>query len=401
MVTRYTTDPIEVIDVDSHYSPPPGFWEAHAPARFKERVPRIGENARGEPEWIVDGKPFDSIGFNMVRPDGAKAQGNMRALPFFDQMHAGCYDVKARVAWLDEHGISQQIMYPNTGGFSSQMFFTKIADEELRNVCIRTYNDAAAALQKESGGRLVPLSQIPWWNIEEAEQEIRRTRTELDLRAGPSMFTSPEVYGLPSLNQPQWAGFLSTCEELEVPLSFHIGVPVGGAQKPWVEPGVDPIAQLQMGRGVHLATYTTNSFLSNSWLITNLIFSGIPLRHPRLKIVSGETGISWLPFMLEAMDFQWHENIEAEEKRNVWKGMMPSELYRRNFSASFWFETTALAEHIDFLGADTVMFETDFPHGTALTDEMTADVAAKLTKLTPEVRKKVLHDTAARVYNLQ
>jgi predicted TIM-barrel fold metal-dependent hydrolase len=46
------------------------------------------------------------------------------------------------------------------------------------------------------------------------------------------------------------------------------------------------------------------------------------------------------------------------------------------------------------------MFETDFPHGTALTDRMTADVAATLATLTSETRKKVLHDTAARVYNL-
>jgi predicted TIM-barrel fold metal-dependent hydrolase len=116
--------------------------------------------------------------------------------------------------------------------------------------------------------------------------------------------------------------------------------------------------------------------------------------------VSGESGISWLPFLLEAMDFQWHENIEPEDKRDVWKGLRPSDVYRRNFTASFWFEKVALAEHIDFLGADTVMFETDFPHGTALTDRMTADVAATLATLTSETRKKVLHDTAARVYNL-
>ena len=129
----------------------------------------------------------------------------------------------ARVAWLDEHGISRQIMYPNTGGFSSQMFFTKIADDELRNVCIRTYNDAAAALQTESGGRLVPLSQMPWWDIAEAEKELERTVTELGLTAGPTMFSAPELHGLPSLNQPQWTRFLSICEELDVPLSFHIG----------------------------------------------------------------------------------------------------------------------------------------------------------------------------------
>jgi predicted TIM-barrel fold metal-dependent hydrolase len=401
MATSYTTDPIGVIDVDSHYSPPPGFWEAHAPAAFTNRVPRIGEDAEGMPQWLVDGQPFDSIGFNMVRPDGTKAPGNMRALPFFEQMHAGSYDVKARLGWLDEHGIDRQIMYPNTGGFSSQMFFTKIADEELRNVCIRTYNDAAAALQNESGNRLVPLSQMPWWNIGEAERELSRTVTELGLTAGPTMFSAPEVHGLPALNHPQWSRFLSICEDLDVPLSFHIGPPGGGAQKPWVEPGADAATKLATGRGVHLAIYTTNSFLSNSWLISNLIFNGIPLRHPRLKIVSGESGISWLPFLLESMDFQWHENIEPEDKRDVWNHMTPGDVYRRNFTASFWFEKAALAQHIDFLGADTVMFETDFPHGTSLTDRMTDDIAATLATLTPEVRKKVLHDTAARVYNLR
>ena len=197
--------------------------------------------------------------------------------------------------------------------------------------------------------------------------------------------------------EPLW----DAVEESGYPLSFHIGPPGGGAQKPWVEPGTDATTKLATGRGVHLAIYTTNSFLSNSWLISNLVFNGIPLRHPRLKIVSGESGISWLPFLLEAMDFQWHENIEPEDKRDLWKGMTPSEVYRRNITASFWFEKVALAEHIDFLGADTVMFETDFPHGTSLTDRMTDDVATTLATLTPKVRQKVLHDTAARVYNLQ
>ena len=56
MVTGYTTDLINVIDVDSHYSPPPGFWEAHAPAKFKERVPRIGwasVEPSGEAFWFA------------------------------------------------------------------------------------------------------------------------------------------------------------------------------------------------------------------------------------------------------------------------------------------------------------------------------------------------------------
>ncbi|HZQ36135.1 MAG TPA: amidohydrolase family protein [Dehalococcoidia bacterium] len=46
------------------------------------------------------------------------------------------------------------------------------------------------------------------------------------------------------------------------------------------------------------------------------------------------------------------------------------------------------------------MFETDFPHPTCLYPKVKEQVASVLGSLSPELRKKVLHDTAARVYNL-
>jgi predicted TIM-barrel fold metal-dependent hydrolase len=141
-------------------------------------------------------------------------------------------------------------------------------------------------------------------------------------------------------------------------------------------------------------------FLDNSRALSNMIFSGVLHRHPRLKVISVESGIGWIPFLLEALDYEFEEVVPIEEKRAMWQDLRPSDLFRRNCYVSFWFENWAPRNAIEQIGVDNVMFETDFPHPTCLYPKVKEQVAAVLGGLSPEVRRKVLHDTAARVYNL-
>jgi predicted TIM-barrel fold metal-dependent hydrolase len=221
--------------------------------------------------------------------------------------------------------------------------------------------------------------------MDQAVAEIHRARTDLDLR-GITMCDAPHLYGFPSLDDPAWDGFWSACEDQGVPVAFHIGSGSGG-QFVWGQHG-----------GEEQATRTVNTFFSNSWVVTNLIFSGVLLKHPRLKIFSAETGIGWIPFLLDAMDYHWYENISDNVRREVWKDLTPTEIFRRNCYVSFWFEKFGPAHCIDVIGEDNVMFETDFPHGTTLTERVTEQVAQTLAALTPQVRQKVLHDNAAKLY---
>ena len=46
--------------------------------------------------------------------------------------------------------------------------------------------------------------------------------------------------------------------------------------------------------------------------IANLIYSGLLERHPKLKFVSVESGIGWLPFVLEGLDYQFDEFVSTE-----------------------------------------------------------------------------------------
>ncbi|MBK8972337.1 MAG: amidohydrolase [Hahellaceae bacterium] len=141
-------------------------------------------------------------------------------------------------------------------------------------------------------------------------------------------------------------------------------------------------------------------FVDNGRVIGNLIFSGVLERFPKLKVCLVESGLGWIPFYLEALDYQLVENAPKETS---FMTMKPSEYFKRNFFASFWFETNlgrGLADIVEALGEDNIMFETDFPHPTCLYPEPLEFLQKSLRGIDKSVQRKLLQDNAARVYNI-
>ena len=107
-------------------------------------------------------------------------------------------------------------------------------------------------------------------------------------------------------------------------------------------------------------------FLHNALQLNDLLMSGVLARYPKIKFVSVESGIGWIPFVLEAMDYQFKGNSVREEHPEF--DLLPSEYFARNVYACYWFEQTAPTRLIDKIGVDNVLFETDFrirPRSTA------------------------------------
>lgn len=125
-------------------------------------------------------------------------------------------------------------------------------------------------------------------------------------------------------------------------------------------------------------------------------FSGLLDRFPRLKFVSVESGIGWIPFMLEACEYQMDQNLL---ERGGLK-LRPREYFQRQIYASYWFEHESTPRTLELLGGDNVMFETDFPHPTCLYPHVCEQVQASLGGLDRSLQRKVLYETAAKVYNL-
>jgi predicted TIM-barrel fold metal-dependent hydrolase len=183
------------------------------------------------------------------------------------------------------------------------------------------------------------------------------------------------------------------CADLKLPVHFHIGASVTGmnfyGQYFW-ESHPD---------NVKLAIGGTLLFIGNSRVVVNAILSRVFDRHPDLKLVSVESGVGWIPFILETLDYEMAENAPRELAA---MGKPPSEYFRSNIYATFWFENNRnkLPDLIEAVGEDNILFETDFPHPTCMYPSPLQTVEGKMATLPETTRDKILGENARTLYRL-
>ena len=146
-------------------------------------------------------------------------------------------------------------------------------------------------------------------------------------------------------------------------------------------------------------------FMGNARTIAQLICGGICHRFPELDFVSVESGIGWIPFALDALDWQW-KNCGVHLEHPEYE-LLPSEYFRRQIYGCFWFEREALPAAIELLGPDNILYETDFPHPTSMSpgpatarSPRTTYIEETFAGIDPVTTRKILHDNAARLYHL-
>ena len=80
--------------------------------------------------------------------------------------------------------------------------------------------------------------------------------------------------------------------------------------------------------------------------------------------------------------------------------MLPSELFRRQVFTTYWFEAMT-PELLEQVPADRILFETDYPHPTALYGDIPAMVDDKFSKVSADDRRKITWDNAATLYGVE
>jgi uncharacterized protein len=388
MARAEAPDALWVIDVDTHLTEPHDLWTSRAPKGYEDRLPRVVD-VDGVPNWAIDGIVLSRAGSSsVIAKDGHKSRGSDFLQWAIDDSHPAAYDMDARVEVMDEVGIYAQIIYPNVAGFGSQKF-VDVKDPEVKRLAATVYNDAMAEIQDHANGRLFPMALMPWWDIEASVAEARRAAA-LGLR-GVVTCTDPQNRGLPDLGEREWDPFWEVCSELGLPVNFHIGA--SETTMTWF--GTSPWPS--MGDDQKLAIGSSMMYLTNARVLANLIFSGVLERFPSLKFVSVESGIGWIPFVLETLDYQL---AETAPNSMDYLTMTPTEYFRRQVYGCFWFEKLAPSRLIEQVGVDNVMFETDFPHPTCLYPNNQEHVADVLADVDPVVRRKVLQDNASALYRI-
>jgi uncharacterized protein len=386
-----TAEGLYVFDADSHWCERPDLFTSRAPAAVRGRMPRV-EEVDGQLMWVFDGHPVGRFSAGgVIARDGSKEAADIALHHWtFDEVHEGAWNPKVRLDVMDECGIDAQIIYPSTIGLGGQDLGL-VDDEALSRLAIEIYNDAQAEIQEESGNRLLPLPLMPAWDVATCVAEAKRVAA-LGSR-GVNMTSDPQDLGAPDLASRDWDPFWEVCTELQLPVHFHIGASVTGmtfyGKYPWASHAAN----------TRLAIGGTLLFIGNARVVTNLILAGMFDRFPDLKMVSVESGCGWIPFILEALDYEMSENA-PDELRQMKK--MPSEYFRTNMYATFWFENNRnkLPDLIDAVGEDSILFETDFPHPTCLYPNPLEAVESKMATLTPEVRAKIMGENARALYRV-
>jgi predicted TIM-barrel fold metal-dependent hydrolase len=130
--------------------------------------------------------------------------------------------------------------------------------------------------------------------------------------------------------------------------------------------------------------------------LNSMIFEGVFYRFPKLKLLAAEFGISWVPHFLWRMDQNWQQF----RKEVPWVKNRPSEtvLEHVRFTSQPIEEPEKpeyLLQILEMIHADkTLLFSTDYPHWDNDFPTQT------LTRISPELRKRIFFDNAAELFGL-
>jgi predicted TIM-barrel fold metal-dependent hydrolase len=394
-----------LISVDDHVIEPPHVWLTHLPAKYRDRAPRVIHDPEDSFwKWTFEGRPHVISGLSGVAglPSSVwePLPMNLEEPPF-----AAFHDPVARAEAMNEDHVIASLLFGTFTGFCGRTFL-EAEDKELALACIQAYNDwmidewAAAA-----PGRFIPLALAPLWDGELAAAEARRVAAK---GAKSISFTeNPYSMGLPSLHDQDrpWDPLFRACVEHGLPLSIHIGS--SGRQRL-----SSPDAPLIEGA----------SFLAIAPLETTVdwIWSGNLLRYPELKIVLSESGISWLPSLIERMRrdqrrWRWVRDSDTTFQGDVLTGdprprgarspfgdipagFDPIDTYHQSIFPSVITDDYGW-EAIDYLGIDNILVETDYPHGDSAFPHSAKTIAENIRHLPADQQAKLLRENACRVYD--
>ena len=391
----------EMISADCHIDLcwlPPDLFVTGATSAWKDRMPYVTDGPKG-PQWTTRkgaslGRPcgMGSAGREYV-PGRIHRSDRMASTGLYDDGKRGIRritDPELRLRDQDRDGVQGEVLYGILGTTG------RMNDPEAAVEVMRIYNEWLADFCATHPDRYAGLASIPNQPLEAAIAEVERVAKRGVLR-GLDIANSSE---LTPLWNPYWNPLWEVIDACGLPLHFHtVGGYLPDHVRKMVLVGSDPTragadmtaADVAVARSA-FASNITQFQINMSNILTSMIFSGAFERYPRLKMVLGESGIGWIPYVLNRMDAEWEDQFKDLELT-----MAPSDYWRRQCWATYQTDPIGV-KLIDDLGADRVMWGSDFPHPDGIWPDSREYVDKELGHLPADVRRKVVCDNAARLY---
>jgi predicted TIM-barrel fold metal-dependent hydrolase len=274
----------------------------------------------------------------------------------------------------DREGIDAMVFFPSAAlglpGFEDQAFAAEFA---------RLYNRWLAGYCRQHPARLFGVGLVPIEDVP-ASIAIMREAKELGLVA----IMVPAVLKTRNLDHADLEPFYAAAEELDMPLGVHgapgIHLPKLGSER------FDNYLQ------VHVVSFPFDMMVAT----TALVLGGVLERHPQLRVALLESGVGWVPYLVDRMD----EHVEKRGRLAPACRRKPREYVARGqLYVSCEPEESTLPFVAEALGSDFIMYASDYPHWDSDFPESTKPLRER-TDLPPEVKARVLGENAARFYRL-
>jgi predicted TIM-barrel fold metal-dependent hydrolase len=345
---------------------PPDVWSSRLPSAFAERGPHVVDEGKGR-QWVCEGRVIGRSGMPKNKELVKKLSAIGRAGIDDDGYRAGT--PKLRLQDLDRDGLVASVVYgPLSLGFP-------ITDPALQSATYAAWNDwAAEEFNAAAPDRLCALAFLPFHSPEAATSELERCAAIGHRGAIVDAFNV-------ELGDPAWDRMWAAAESTGLPISFHING------------GVSSKLSYQIGKWQSAAFATLLPMQLDEPLAT-MVFCGALERHPGLKLVLAESGIGWLPYFLDRMDAEWHE---LGPKLDYAPKVPPSELVRNQVILTFEQEPRA-EEFIPFVGAESCMWASDYPHTDSTFPNSRQAIAESLGALPADDVRKITATNCARLY---
>ncbi|MBN8963892.1 MAG: amidohydrolase family protein [Rhizobiales bacterium] len=274
---------------------------------------------------------------------------------------------------MDAMGLDYQVVFPTpmlTLGMHPQ--------DDVEVALSQAYNKWMAERILGQDKRIKGLLYLPFNTPEACEKLVEQYAAH------------PEVIGFTvcsTRNKPvhhnQYIRLYSMIEESGKPLAFHSGFH-------WNDPS---FMQLNRFISMHALSFAHYNMIH----LTNWVINGLPERFKKLKVVWVESGLAWVPFLMQRLDHEYlMRSCEAPALKRL-----PSEYMREMYYTTQPLERTnldLLKATLTAINAETqLLFASDWPHW----DFDPPSSITNLPFLSEQAKRNILGLNAARIFNLE
>jgi predicted TIM-barrel fold metal-dependent hydrolase len=385
------TDRPEVIDSDGHVIEPDRVWSDYVEPAFRET---LAGPMGGGIQRLAMKRAYPDVNLEQIMQSGPASSGDdshwgssVGGQTWDEESthkmgRPGGYDPVARLVDMDAEGIDAAVLYPTA-------LLSWVEEPELFGAACRAYNRWLADYCSAAPSRLFGVGVVPVQDVDAALAEARRCVETLGFKA---VMIRPAPYmATKKLNHPDYDPFWVGLAEMSCPLGVHPsphGDMANTCQLLGLADGVtNPMHGLALRQGL------TNAF-DLQMAVGLFTLGGICERHPGLQVAFLEGTGGWIVPMLERFDHQF-KIFGSDDQTSL-----PSELFARQCMISFDPDEVTLAFTAKQLGAEKILWASDYPHPDAKIPGVVKELQEAVADLDPEAQRQVMGASARTFYQL-